>query len=279
MSAAPEDPFAINRAHWDEVAELHRVSYHTDTLVDGTRHLSDQVARDEPLLAPFLPDGSPAGLDMLHLQCHIGTDTLSWARLGARMTGLDMSGESLRVARELASQAGLDIEYVQSTIADGAAALAGRRFDVVYTSIGVLTWLDDLTVWANLIAGALKPGGVFFVHELHPVANGLDFEDPQGELRLTYPYFHADPVVDDSPVDYSSPVPVVNARTYEWSHSLEDVIGSLLAAGLTIRSFREHQTLPWLALPWMEPAGRGEFALPVRQRGLCPLAYSLVAVK
>ena len=115
---------------------------------------------------------------MIHLQCHIGTDTLSWARLGAHMTGLDMSASSLDIARELTAEAGQDIEYLQSTIGDAQSLLAGRRFDVVYTSIGVLGWLDDLDQWARLVASLLRPGGLFYIREGHPMAMALDVEAP-----------------------------------------------------------------------------------------------------
>ena len=111
------------------------------------------------------------------------------------------------------------------------------------------------------------------------MANALDFENARGELHLAWPYFNTGPLLEVSSIDYSSPVPVVNASRYEWFHSLEDVIGSLLSAGLTIRSFHEYKTLPWQALPWMEPDGHGDFALPESQRNLCPLAFSLVAIR
>lgn len=273
-----DDPFTVNKAHWDEVAELHRISYDTPALLASRDALSSVVTEDARLLVPYLPDGSVAGLDLLHLQCHIGTDTLSWARLGARVTGLDLSPESLRVARDLACQAGLDIEYVESSIADAKEALAGRRFDVVYTSIGAICWLDDLDQWAGVIAGALRPGGVFFIRDHHPVAAALDYEGPPGELRLTWPYFNTGPLIEESPDDYSSPDPVRNARTYEWAHSLEDVIGSLLRAGLAIRDFREHKTLPWSMVPWMERDGES-YVLPAPLRDFCPLTFSLVATK
>ena len=271
------DTLAVNRAHWDEVATLHRVSYDTAGLVADATRLSTGVRQDVPLLAPYLPGGTVAGLDMIHLQCHIGSDTLSWARLGARMTGLDMSGESLRIARDLAAQAGLDIDYIQASINDAAAALVGRTYDVVYTSIGVLSWLDDLTVWADLIAGLLRPGGIFFIREGHPMAYSLDDTAPPGELRLGWPYFNNGPLLDESSEDYSSPVPVANARTFEWAHSLGEILGSLLKAGLTILDYQEHKTLPWKQLPWMEPQPLGEYALPESLRDFCPLAFTLVA--
>ena len=275
--AEPVDTLAFNRAHWDEVAALHRQSYDTAGLVADPGRLATGVQQDVPLLEPWLPGGSVAGLEMMHLQCHIGSDTLSWARLGARMTGLDMSGESLRIARELADQAGVEVEYVESSINDAATALAGRSFDVVYTSIGVLAWLDDLTAWANLIAGLLRPGGIFFIREGHPMVLAMDGEAPPGELRISWPYFNVGPIAEDSSGDYSSAVPVANGRTFQWAHGLGEILGCLLKAGLTILDFQEHKTMPWKQLPWLEPQPLREYALPEPLRDFCPLEFTLVA--
>jgi len=273
-----ERHLADNRAHWDEVASLHRESYDAEGLIGDPDRISDIVVEDARLMAPFLPDGSAEGLDMIHLQCHIGTDTVSWARLGARMTGMDLSGESLTIARELAALAGLDIEYVQSSVHDAATVLAGRSFDVVYTSIGVLAWLDDLEEWAHLVASLLRPGGVFFVRDGHPMAMAIDPATPQGVLRLGWPYFNAGPMADERDVDYSSPEKVNNARTFEWAHPLSEIIGSLLGAGLRILDFQEHQTLPWSLFDWMEYSETlRAHVLPENLRDLCPLAFSLVA--
>jgi SAM-dependent methyltransferase len=270
----------LNRAYWDEAAGLHRESYDTASLVSDPHMLSGEVEQDSALMAPFLPEGSVAGLDLLHLQCHIGTDTLSWARLGARATGVDMSAQSLRIARDLAARAGTQVEFLESTIADAAAALQGRDFDVVYTSIGVLGWLDDLGVWARLIAQVLRPDGLFYIREAHPMALSLDDKAPEGELRLGWPYFDLGPVECDEESDYSSPVPLRNTRTVEWAHPLTDILGSLLSAGLAIVDYQEHRTLPWALLPWMKPtrsARSPHYALPEPLRHLCPLAFSLVA--
>ena len=274
-----DEHLQANREHWNESAGLHKVSYDTDRLTSDPTALSSVVARDARLLAPFLPDGSVAGLDLVHLQCHIGTDTLSWARLGANVTGLDMSPEALAIARELSAAAGVKVEYVQSTIADAADALAGRTFDVVYTSIGVLCWLDDLDQWARLIAGLLRPGGVFYLREGHPMVQAMDCEAPAGELRLGWPYFNCGPQLDEGCQDYSSPVPLQHVRTYEWAHPLSEVIGSLLHAGLTLVDFQEQRDVPWRQLDWMVPDDAVDgFVLPPAQRDLCPLTYSLVAV-
>jgi len=273
-----ERHLADNRAHWDEVAGLHRESYDAEGLVADPDRISDIVVDDAQLMAPFLPDRSVEGLDMIHLQCHIGTDTLSWARLGANMTGMDLSGDSLAIARELAVQAGLTIEYVQSSIHDAATVLAGRTFDVVYTSIGVLNWLDDLEEWAHLIASLLRPGGIFYVRDGHPMAMAVDEHTPEGVLQLGWPYFNVGPLMDESDMDYSSPEKVGNARTYEWAHPLSEIFGSLLGAGLKILDFQEQQTIPWAPFAWI---GYSEtlhaHVLPDNLRNLCPLTFSLVA--
>jgi 2-polyprenyl-3-methyl-5-hydroxy-6-metoxy-1,4-benzoquinol methylase len=277
MDTPSDDPFALNLAHWDEAAELHRISYDTDSLVADPTRLSTGVRKDAALLSRFLPSGGVAGLDMIHLQCHIGSDTLSWARLGAKMTGLDMSPASLAIARDLARRAGVDIDYVQSSIAQAATALAGRTYDVVYTSVGVLSWLDDLTAWADLIATLLRPGGVFFIREGHPMALALAQDAPEGELRLGWPYFNCGPQADDSDEDYSSPQPLTNGKTIEWAHSLGEIIGVLLGAGLTILDFAEYKDMPWRLLPWMPQDEAGEFVLPDALRELCPLEFTLIA--
>ena len=264
-----------NRARWDESAEPHRVAYAAEALAADPEALSDVVREDARLLAPYLPGHTAAGLDLIHLQCHIGTDTLSWARLGARVTGLDMSAGSLTVARDLARRSGADIEYVQSTIDDAAHTLAGRQYDVVYTSIGVLCWLDDLNQWARLIAGLLRPDGVFFIREGHPVAVSLDYEAPEGEFRLTWPYFNTGAVAEDAETDYMD-VPLANRQSYEWAHGLGEIIGALLRAGLTIVDFEEYDTLPWTPLNWMVRDG-DSYALPEPYRNRCPLAFSIVA--
>jgi SAM-dependent methyltransferase len=275
-----ETALALNRARWDEVAELHRLSYDTQALIDQPDRIGGQVAADAALLAPWLPGGSVAGMDLIHLQCHIGHDSLGWARLGARVTGLDLSAESLRVARELAAQAGVEAEFVQSSIAGAGEVLAGRSFDLVYTSVGVLCWLDDLDGWARLIAQLLRPGGLFMIRDDHPMAAALDETAPPGELRLAGPYFNVGPIPDESTDDYSSATPVANAKTWEWTHSLGEIIGALLRAGLTIRDYQEHQSLPWRRLSWMEPAGDGwRYALPREARDRCPLEFSLIAAQ
>jgi 2-polyprenyl-3-methyl-5-hydroxy-6-metoxy-1,4-benzoquinol methylase len=149
---------AVNRANWDDRAQAHAASadYNFDDFVADPAYLSDVVRFDLPLL------GDVAGLRGVHLQCHIGTDTLSLARLGATMTGVDFSPRSLEQARRLAEQAGPAVEYVESDLYAAAEALGGATFDLVYTGIGALCWLPDVRAWARTVAALLRPGGRFF---------------------------------------------------------------------------------------------------------------------
>jgi len=192
---------AANRRNWDERVPVHLVAYGTDAFVADPRRLSDVAREDLALMAPHLPEGSVAGLDLLHLQCHIGTDTLSFARLGARVTGVDLSPAAVDAARGLARRAGLEATFVESE-ATAAADVLGRQFDVVHTSIGALCWLPDLEAWARAVARLLRPGGLLFVRDSHPVLAALDDERDDDQLVLTHRYFAGPPLRGDAATSY-----------------------------------------------------------------------------
>jgi len=276
----PSEAASANLAHWDESVASHVESYDTAGLAADPTRLTDVVRLDRELMAPHLPGGSVAGLDLVHLQCHIGTDSISWARLGARVVGVDFSGQAVAAATTLAAQAGLAdrASFIQADVAGAASALAGRRFDVVYTSVGVLTWLPELTSWAQTIAALLAPGGLFYIREDHPMVYAMAQAAVDGQVSLAFPYFNTGPIVCDEPFDYTGAV-LAHARTYEWNHSLSEIIGSLLAAGLTIEAFAEYQRADW---PYFGSAmvrdetTPGSWVLPDHPERL-PLTFSLAA--
>jgi 2-polyprenyl-3-methyl-5-hydroxy-6-metoxy-1,4-benzoquinol methylase len=277
-----------NRAWWDKAAPVHVTGYQAEDLANDASAISTDVRIDAEIMAPQLPQTGVSGLSLLHLQCHIGTDTLSWARLGATATGLDFSAESLNEARRLSQMAGLDVDYVQSTVEDAAESLNGRQFDVIYTGVGALMWLADLDVWARNIRALLKPGGLFFVRDAHPILLALDDKSDNQQLVVRYPYFGngapADYGDDEEP-DYADKSVTVSGPTYEFAHSLEEIIGSLLNAGLRLEAFHEHRTLMWQFCDWMTqvtdqrsgPRNDNIWALPPDQRDLVPLAFSVAA--
>lgn len=267
------DPIEINRRNWDERVAIHARDATGDYMLDRFRAGADALHDIE---AAEL--GDITGKRVLHLQCHIGRDTLCLVRRGAIATGLDFSEPALAVARQLARDTGLQAEFVHGTVED-AAKLTPGPFDLVFTTWGTICWLPDMTRWASTIAAVLKPGGELYFADLHPAFAVMEMVD--GKLVPTWDF--------DTPPQ--APLPFTNATTYtgdqtimtnqstrEWMHSLSSVLGSLMNAGLTITMFREHEVLPWQGLPVLVPASERMWRLPEGFPRM-PLSYSLLAKK
>jgi SAM-dependent methyltransferase len=272
-----EDYAELNRASWDERASAHAASrdYAVDQFASDPGHLSEVVRFDLPLL------GDIGGLRGVHLQCHIGTDTISLARLGADMTGLDFSPASLAEARRIARLAGADVRFVEAELYDATVALGPEPFDLVYTGIGALCWLPDIARWARVVAGLLRPGGRLFIREGHPMLWALDDVRPDGLLAVEYPYFErAEPSVFDEGGTYvETEVVFTHNRTHEWNHGLGEIVTALMNAGMGLTGLVEHDSVPWDALPGqMEPVGGGEWRLADRPWRL-PHTYTLQAIR
>ncbi|MBD0293503.1 MAG: class I SAM-dependent methyltransferase [Jiangellaceae bacterium] len=267
----------VNRALWDERGPAHAASpdYHVQRFIEDPQFVSPVVRFDLPRL------GDLTGLDGVHLQCHIGTDTISLARLGATMTGLDFSAASLAEAQRLAAACRVDIRFVEAEIYDAVAALGPESFDVVYTGMGALCWLPDVRRWGRVVAELLRPGGRFFMRELHPVLWALD--DPREDrlLALEYPYFERpEPTVFEAGGTYVQTDAVfTQTRSVEWNHGLGEILTALLDTGLTLTGLVEHDSVPEEARPGeMESIGSGEWRLSDRPWRL-PHTYTLQAVK
>jgi SAM-dependent methyltransferase len=242
-------------------------------LVEDPTALSTVVAHDAPVL------GDLTGQRALHLQCHVGTDTLSLARLGARITGLDFAPSAVDAARQLCERAGVPARFVVSDVYDAGVALDGERFDLVYTGIGALCWLPDIVGWARVVAALLEPGGRLFVRELHPVLFTVDDERDDELLVIRYPYFNtAEPQFVDSQTSNYRPVELAAPQRYVWNHGLGEVVTALLEAGLRLTSLVEHDEAEWHALPWMVPTSGGRYGLPPGRERV-PLMYTITAVR
>ncbi len=270
-----EDWTALNRGMWNERAAAHAASpeYGIDRFVADRSHLSRVVAFDRPLL------GDVAGLRGVHLQCHLGTDTLSLARLGATMTGLDFSADALGQARSLAERAGPPVEYVEGTVDRAVDLLGAGGFDLVYTGIGALCWLPSIRDWAATVAALLRPGGRLFLREGHPVLWSLAEPRPDGLLVLEFPYVErAEPTIWDSDGTYvTTDVSFTETRSAEWNHGLGETVGALLDAGFELTGLVEHDSVPWDAMPGqMEKLANGEWRLKDRPWRL-PHSYTLRA--
>ena len=262
-----------NRDNWDDRVPIHWDSpgYDLARFIADPACLSDVVAFDAALV------GEVGGLRLLHLQCHMGKDTLSWARLGAQVTGIDFSEAAIAAARRLSEESGTPGRFLVAELYDSPQVLP-ERFDVVYTGVGALNWLPDIRRWGQVVAGFLVPGGLFYIRESHPMLWSLDDRRQDGALVVHYPYFEtAEPLADDDPSTYAGPGTVAHARTYEWNHGLGEVAGALMDAGLVLTSLREYRDLEWQALPHMTQGDDGRWRLPEAQRDLVPLMFSLTA--
>ncbi len=180
--------------------------------------------------------GDVTGQSLLHLQCHFGLDTMSWSRLGAKATGVDISDEAIAEARSIAAEVGLDTRFIRSDIYDLPNVL-DEQFDVVYASYGALVFMPDLTRWAQIAAGFLKPGGRLCVVEIHPVLPL--FTEVDGELRLTHPLFHDGPAEMEVTRTYADLRPVEPHTEYFWRWTVGSLATALLDAGLRIDRLRE----------------------------------------
>jgi SAM-dependent methyltransferase len=267
------DPIEINRRNWDERAIIHARDVTGFYGLDRVRSGAD---RFHSLESAELGDVSQK--KVLHLQCHIGTDTLRLVRLGAIATGLDFSAEAIRVARRLADEAGLNVDFVAGRV-DEAPRLTPGPFDLVFVTWGTICWLPDLAVWAGAIASVLAPGGELYFADAHP--GFLLMEERNGKLEPAYD-FHTPA---DRPLEFKSettytgdPAVMTHQATREWIHPLSEILTALIGAGLTIRMFHEHEVLPWRGLPMMAPVREGLWRLPDGHPRF-PLSFSLRARK
>jgi SAM-dependent methyltransferase len=224
--------------------------------------------------------GDVTGARGLHLQCHIGTDTLSLARLGARMTGLDFSPAALAEARRLAERTGADVDFVEADACDAVDRLGAEAFDLVFTGIGAICWLPDIRRWARVVAALLRPGGRLFMREGHPMLWALDDAD-RDALVVKFPYFERDEamVYDEQGTYVETDAVFTHTVSESWNHGLGEIITALLDEGLRLDMLVEHDSVPWEALPGqMERIGGGEWRIRDRPWRVAH-SYTLQATK
>jgi SAM-dependent methyltransferase len=268
----PGEQLAANRAMWDERAGINYRSAFYD--VAGFKAGAVRLPAYE-----IEEVGDVAGKDLLHLQCHVGIDTLSWGRLGARVTGVDFSERAIAYARALSSELGEPATFVCCDVLDLPAHL-DAAFDVVYTSHGVLGWLPDLDRWAGVVAHFLRPGGTFYITELHPFVWPFDDSGDVTDLRVRFPYFPREtPLPFPVHGSYADPeAPVEHRVEYCWPHSIGEIVTALASAGLRIEFLHEWPFLFW-PLPFLVEHPDRSWRLPADQPGEIPLLFSLKATK
>lgn len=268
------DALTANHAWWQERALLHP---HTPMYRPWLAQLRRGASALRPLEAALA--GDVTGLRVLHVPCHIGHDTLSWALLGAEVTGVDFSQAALAQAQELATELKLDATWVHADACQLPASLDGR-FDLVVATYGAYGWMYDLQAWVDGIARALVPGGRFLLVDGHPLFLGLDPDEAeQGRLVLRDAVMGGEPVRDDRPGTYADPdAATTHNVTVGWCHGIGDVCRALVKAGFSITHLDEHDHCVWKGLPNMV-AHEGGYRLPDPWHGRVPLMWSLVATK
>lgn len=267
--AVPEDWLRFNQENWDDRVRIHAASDFYD--LPGFR-------AGACTLRPFEVSevGDVTGRRLVHLQCHMGQDTLSWARRGAYVTGLDFSAEAMRTAQGLARDTGMAdrARFVVSDVHEARKALGDERFDIVYTGLGALVWLPDLRRWAEVVASLLEERGTLYLSEFHPLTELL----AQDARTVESGYFQYRGEARDLPYTYTDGPPLEKTIAVEWRHPLGEVVTALAQAGLRIEFLHEHDTLIFRRFPVMEACASGGFRLPAGHPSL-PLMYSIRATK
>jgi SAM-dependent methyltransferase len=256
-----DEYLAINKANWDSRVPHHLKAYDIDHFRSNPAFVSKVVQFDLPRL------GDIRGLDIVHLQCHIGTDTISLARLGAKsVTGLDFSPASIHAARDLAKELNSHASFVEGNVYDAVSLLNHRTFDLVYTGIGALCWLPSITEWARTVSNLLRPGGALFIRDAHPMLQSLSDYREDGLITVDYPYFEDQGLRISEPHSYvDHDDELTSPETVSFNHGLGEIITALLGTGMNLIGFEEHNSAPWN--PWgpsdeyVEELVNGEFRL------------------
>jgi SAM-dependent methyltransferase len=264
MSAKADEYLEINRASWNKRIDSHYQSdfYDVASFLKGKTSLNS-------IEAALLPNLQ--GKKVLHLQCHFGQDTLSLARLGAEVVGVDLSDKAIAQARELNEACKLNARFICCDIYSLEEHL-DEQFDLVFSSYGTIGWLPDLEKWANLIARYLKPGGQLVFAEFHPVVWMFDNDFK----KVEYSYFKADPIIEKQQGTYAAKEERIEIETISWNHSLAEVLGSLFGAGLQLETFQEFDYSPYNCFANTVEIAPGKFQIEGFENKL-PMVYALRA--
>jgi SAM-dependent methyltransferase len=269
MGAVMDERMTANQANWNDRTGIHLES----DFYDVERWLREERG---PRAREIAAMGDVTGLRLLHLQCHFGLDTLQWARAGAQVTGLDFSPAAIDAAREIAVRAGLAERstFVCANVYDATTALDHATFDVVYVSLGALCWLPSVDRWAEQVGALVAPGGRFYIHDVHPFA----WATAEDSWAIEYSYFEEEePVVEDSEQSYTDAVrPLTHTRSYEWNHSIGEIVTALVTHGSRIEWLVEHDWTAWPRWPWLVRNDEGNWAAPPGMPR-APLTFSLLA--
>lgn len=258
--------FAINLKTWNTKVSIHAESefYDLKSFKKGKSSLNkyELHALD-----------NVADKAILHLQCHFGQDTLSLARMGAKCTGVDISNEGIKLAKQLNKELGYEASFVCCNVLDTSKYIS-EKFDIVFTSYGTIGWLPDLEPWAKMISERLKPGGFFYIVEFHPITWMFDYTVSPPVMK--YNYLQKEAVYEEYEGTYADSNSSMISKEYGWNHSLGDVISSLSKAGLHIEYLRERDASPYDIFPGLIKNEEELFELSNK---MYPLIFEVKAIK
>ena len=260
------DYLEINKQTWNNKTEVHIDSefYDNENFLKGKSSLN---AMELKLLGDF------SNKKILHLQCHFGQDSLSLARLGAKVTGVDLSDQAIEKAKEFNEKLNLDAQFICCDVYDLPNHL-DEKFDIVFTSYGTIGWLPDLTKWANLVSKFLKPNGKFIMAEFHPVVWMFD----NNFKEVFYNYFNVEPIIEDESGTYADRYSEIEAKTITWNHSTSEVLNSLIQSGLEINSFNEFDYSPYNCFNETEEFEPNKFRIKHLENKI-PMVFSILAIR
>ena len=274
MGPSLQTKFEIIRRNWNERTPIHAASefYDVESFKSGRITLTDiEIGEMGPVV----------GKSLLHLQCHFGMDTMSWARLGATVTGVDISDTAVELARQLNDEIGLDARFVRANLYD-LPSILHETFDIVYTAIGALCWLPDTNAWADVVFHHLKPGGMLYIFDGHPTSHIFEsVQSPEGGHRLKpiHPYFsNPDGIFDEGGGSTYAGSETIESPSYEWQHSMSDIVNAVIGAGLTIERLNEFAVSGYRVFPQMVRGDDGWWRLD-DVHGTIPFLYSIKATK
>ena len=265
MSSA-EKYFNTNKATWNDKVKVHAKSDMYDL---------EAFKKGKSSLMPYEIEGlgNVEGKSLLHLQCHFGQDTLSWSRMGAKCTGIDLSDEGIKLAKSLNTDLGLTANFVCCNVLDTSKFIKDT-FDIVYTSYGVIGWLPDLKPWGQMIAERLKKGGVFYIAEFHPIIWMFDYLEDKPQMR--YGYMQDEVIYEEYEGTYADEGSKMMSKEYGWNHGLGEVVSALTEAGLHIEYLKEFDESPYNVLPDLIKTESGMY---VTKEKLYPLIFTIKATK
>lgn len=261
-----KDYISINKQTWNNKTDVHVASefYDNERFIKGKSSLN---SIELELL------GDVSDKKILHLQCHFGQDSLSLERLGAKVTGVDLSDKAIDKANELAKELNLDTKFICSDIYD-LPKILDEKFDIVFTSYGTIGWLPDLNKWAKVVSHFLKPNGTFIMADFHPV---VWMYDDDFEV-VFYNYFNVEPIIENETGTYADRYSNIKAKTITWNHPISELLNALISNNLVLNQFNEFDYSPYNCFNKTEEFEKGKFRISHFENKI-PMVYSILATK